>query len=169
MVWWCGVVVWCGGNCGVLVCCWWWWCAFAGKPQPRSGQKSIIRPSLHSDSASLLSVSVATSSSSSASPCRRFVTMVAVSETTSSFSSASPCRRFVRIVTVTMSCLTMSCFFAASRDAWWQSAGVRILQLRQKTNDLVEARVVCHYFDIQSWLPSESHGNYHRLFEFHSL
>ena len=46
---------------------------------------------------------------------RRFVTMVSVSVTTSSFTTASPCRRFVRIATVTMSCLTMSCFFAASR------------------------------------------------------
>ena len=54
---------------------------------------------------------------------RRFVTVVAVSMTTSSFTTASPCWRFVRIVTVTLSCLTMFCVFAASRDAWLESAG----------------------------------------------
>ena len=71
---------------------------FASKAQPSSCQKSTIRPSSHSDDASLPSVSVATSSFSSTSPCGRLVSMVAVSVTTSSFSSASPCRKFVWIV-----------------------------------------------------------------------
>ena len=62
-----------------------------GKPQPRFGQKSTIRPS-HSDNASLLSVSV-----SETSP---FVPSTLVSR--------SPCRKFVSMVTVTMSCLTVS-------------------------------------------------------------
>ena len=78
----------------------------------RSGQQSIIRASSLSDNASLLSVSVATSVSRS--PRGRFVSMVAVSVTTSSFTTASPCPRFA---------VTMNCFFAASRDAWWKLAG----------------------------------------------
>ena len=65
--------------------------AARGKPQPRFGQKSTIRPS-HSDNASLLSVSV-----SETSP---FVPSTLVSR--------SPCRKFVSMVTVTMSCLTVS-------------------------------------------------------------
>ena len=66
--------------------------AFAGKPQHHSAQKSKIRPSSHSDNASLLSVSVSVTSP--------FVPSTSVSR--------SPCPRFVPMVTVTMSCLTMS-------------------------------------------------------------
>ena len=44
------------------------------------------------------------------------------------------------MVTLTMSCLTM------------KVGGNRILQLLQGINDLVEACVNFHHFDIQSWL-----------------
>ena len=85
--------------------------AFAGKKQLCSGQKSIIRPSSHSDNASSLSVSVSVTSpfvpstSVSRSPCRRFLSMVAVSVTTYHGLTR---RRFDSMVAVTTSCLTTS-------------------------------------------------------------
>ena len=44
--------------------------------------------------------------------------------------------------------------------------GITILQLLQSVNDLVEARLNFHHFDIQSWLHRESHGYYHHVLEF---
>ena len=70
--------------------------------------------------------------------------MVAVSVTTSSFTTASP-RWKVCLDGHNDTVLLDSVLVV-------EVGGIGILQLLQSTNDLVEARVNFHHFDIQRWL-----------------
>ena len=117
-------------------------------------KKSTIRPSSHSDKASLLSVgdiALRAIHLGLEITLPEVFSMVGVSVTTSSFTTASPCRE-VRLDGRGDSVLLDNVLMV-------EVGGISILQLLQSINDLVEARVNLHHFHIQelatlsdSWL-----------------
>ena len=139
--------------------------AFAGKPQLRSGQKSTIRLSSHSVNASWLSVSVSVTSpfmpSTITLPDVRLDGRRQRHDLLLHHGLALP---EVRLDGHSDNVLLDNVFMV-------KAGGISILHFLQSINDLVDARVNFHHFDIQSWLHRERHGHYHRslAFEFHSL